>query len=108
MNDKLGHWAFLIGVLLAVLAGFVPALQTSRIVWVLVILGLLVGFLNITAKETQEFLIAAVALVISSGIAVSVIILPSWLTIILSNIVSFVFPAAFVVALKTVWSLASS
>jgi len=108
MGAKIGHWAFLIGILLAVLAGFVPSLQTARITWVLVILGLIVGFLNITAKETQEFLIASVALVISAGTAVSVIFLPDWFAVILANIVSFVFPAAFIVALKTVWSLAST
>ena len=107
MDGKAGHWAFLIGVVLAVIAGFVPQLQTPTITWILVLLGLIVGFLNITAKETQEFLIAAVALVIAANAASSIIQLGLTMSLILSNIVTFVFPAALLVALKTVWQLAS-
>ena len=105
MDAKLGSWAFILGVLIAIVAGLVPAWQTSTLVWVLVILGLVVGFLNVTAKETTEFLVAALALMLigSAGAipALGVIILS-----ILANIVAFVAPAALVVALKSIWVLA--
>jgi len=107
MDAKTGHWAFLIGVILAIIAGFVPQLQTPTVTWVLVILGLIVGLLNITAKETQEFLIAAVALVIAADAAADIIALGLTSAVILGNVVTFVFPAALIVALKTIWSLAS-
>jgi len=105
MDAKIGSWAFILGVLIAIVAGLVPAWQTSTLVWVLVILGLIVGFLNITGKETTEFLVAALTLMIigSAGAipALGVVILS-----ILANIVAFVAPAALVVALKSIWTLA--
>jgi hypothetical protein len=107
MDAKTGHWAFLVGVALCVIAGFVPQLQTYKITWVIVFLGLIVGLLNITAKETQEFLIAAVALIIAADVAGDIIALGS-IAPIFGNIITFVFPAALIVALKTIWELASS
>jgi len=107
-DGKTGHWAFLIGIVLAVVAGFVPNLQTPTVTWVLVFLGLIVGLLNITAHETQEFLIATVALVIAADSAADIIALGLTTSIMLSNIVTFVFPAALIVALKVIWELASS
>jgi hypothetical protein len=107
MDGKTGHWAFLIGIVLAIIAGFVPQLQTPTVTWVLVLLGLIVGLLNITAKEIQEFLIAAVALVIAADAAADIIALGLTMAVILGNIVTFVFPAALLVALKAIWQLAS-
>lgn len=107
MDSKFGQWAFLIGVILAVIAGFVPQLQTPGVTWVLVALGFIVGLLNVTAKETQEFLVAGVALVIAADAASDIIALGLVAATVLSNVVTFVFPAVLVVAFKTVWSLAS-
>ena len=107
MEGKIGHWSFLIGIVLAIIAGFVPQLQTPTVTWVLVLLGLIVGFLNITAKEVQEFLIATIALVIAADAAADIIALGLTMSMILSNIVTFVFPAALLVALKAIWTLAS-
>ena len=107
MDGKTGHWAFLIGIVLAIIAGFVPQLQTPTVTWVLVLLGLIVGLLNITAKEIQEFLIASVALVIAADAAADIIALGLTMATILGNIVTFVFPAALLVALKAIWQLAS-
>jgi len=61
----------------------------------------------ITAKEIQEFLIATVALVIAADAAADIIALGLTMSMILSNIVTFVFPAALLVALKAIWTLAS-
>ncbi len=106
MDSKIGHWAFIIGILLAIIAGLVPAWQTPTITWVLVIIGLIVGLLNIQAKETTEFLVATIALMIvgSAGAipALGVIVLS-----ILANIVAIVAPAALIVALKAVYALAN-
>ena len=106
MDSKIGHWAFIIGILLAVIAGLVPAWQTPTITWILVVIGLIVGLLNIQAKETTEFLVAAITLLIvgSAGAipALGVIVLS-----ILANIVAIVAPAALIVALKAVYALAN-
>lgn len=106
-DSKVGHWAFLIGVVLAVIAGLVPALQTPKIAWVLVGLGLIVGLLNITARETEQFLVATVAFVIAADAAGDIIQLGYTAAVILGNVVTFVFPAALIVAFKTIWVLAS-
>ncbi|VVB81516.1 Uncharacterised protein [uncultured archaeon] len=107
MDSKTGHWAFLIGVALAVIAGFVPALQKPSVTWILVLLGLIVGLLNITSKEVQEFLIATIALVVAASSAVNIFTTGSVMYMILANIVTFVFPASLIVALKAIWQLAS-
>lgn len=105
MDAKIGHWAFIVGIVIAIIAGLVPAWQTAIVTWVLVILGLIVGLLNITAKESVEFLVATIALMLigSAGAipALGIIVLS-----ILANIVAFVAPAALVVALKSVYELA--
>ena len=105
MDAKLGHWAFIVGIIIAIIAGLVPAWQTPTITWVLVILGLVVGLLNITAKETIEFLVAAIALLVI-GSAGAIPALGTIILSILANIVAFVAPAALVVALKSIYSLA--
>ena len=103
---NVGHWAFLIGVVLALIAGLVPQLQTPRVAWVLVGLGLVVGLLNVKQKESQPFLLAAVALLLAAGSATNILKL-GWLVYLLENVVTFIFPAAFVVAFKMLWQLAS-
>ncbi|MBI4017265.1 MAG: hypothetical protein HY363_06255 [Candidatus Aenigmarchaeota archaeon] len=103
--EKIGHWAFLLGVALAVLAGLVPQWQTSTMVWTLAVLGLVVGILNVQARETTEFLVATITLMVvgSAGALPSLGLL---VTSVLSNIVAFVAPASLVVALKALWELA--
>ena len=103
--EKIGTWAFLIGVLIAIVAGLVSSLETAVTAWVLVILGLLVGFLNIRGRETQEFLIACVALISVTAIG-GIPPLGRVLGTILTNIIAFVAPAAFLVACPAVWQLA--
>jgi hypothetical protein len=108
MDGKMGHWAFLIGIALSVIAGLVPQLQTPTVTWILVILGLIVGLLNITAREVTEFLVASIALVIAADAAADIIALGIVVATVLGNIVAFVFPAALLVSLKAIWSLAQA
>lgn len=107
--EKIGTWAFLIGVLIAVVAGLVPNFAqpplAGQVAWVLVILGLVVGFLNIRAREAQEFLVACATILIVAGMG-GLPPLGRTLGTILTNIIAFVAPAAFLVALKEVWHLA--
>ena len=112
MDSKLGEWAFIVGLVLAIIVSFFSAGNWAGLVTlVLVIVGLIVGFLNITEKETTPFLIAAVALIVTSSADLEVIngIIPNvgtWLQNIVHNIAVLVSPAAIVVALKSVRSLA--
>ncbi len=113
MTAKIGEWAFIIGVVLAILFGLIPAEWEGMATLVLVILGLVVGFLNVSEKESTPFLIAAAALMItgSAGDTLALIkpdVLGSFLANAVSKIGVFVAPAAIVVALKAIQSLAKN
>ncbi|MEK6881098.1 MAG: hypothetical protein AABY22_15875, partial [Nanoarchaeota archaeon] len=68
-KSKLGGWAFLIGVILAIILGiFMPAGGLNQTwVWILVVIGLIVGFLNVTHDEASHFLMSGTVLVIVSA-----------------------------------------
>ena len=111
---KAGEWAFIAGVVIAIIAGAAAASVAAyapNITLALVVLGLIVGFLNISEKETTPFLVAAIALIVA-GTAVFtpldqiVLGLGSIINGIVMNIAVFVTPAAILVALKGIWSMA--
>lgn len=98
--ENLGKYAFLAGVGLAIVLAFVSIPNGYLI---LSVLGLVVGFLNITSDETQGFLIAAIALMLT---ATSIRVLPGvgeLLGEMASNLSAFVAPAALLVALKSLF-----
>ena len=112
MGSKIGEWAFIIGILLAVIFAFFSAGdKKGLLVLVLVIVGLIAGLLNISEKETTPFLVAAVALMVTSTAdlaAIDTLIsnVGTWLNAIVANIAIMVAPAAIVVAVKAIYSLA--
>ncbi|OIO21636.1 hypothetical protein AUJ17_01660 [Candidatus Micrarchaeota archaeon CG1_02_47_40] len=104
----IGPWSYLGGIVLALLAGiFAPA--NAMIMWVLGLLGLLVGLLNVTDKEVQLFLTAAIAFLLSANSLVSVsAVIPavgSWMPGVFSYLVFFTAPAAAIVAVKALYSI---
>jgi hypothetical protein len=101
-----GHLAFLIGVLLAIVAAFIAIPQ---IVLILFVLGLVIGIANITAKEGSAFLIATVALIVAGSAAGGFAAVPgigNYIADILINIVILVAPAAVLIALKEIKMIA--
>ncbi len=106
-RQKLGHYAFIAGIIVAGLVALVPQIRGDPATWVLVILGVVVGLLNIQAKEITEFLVAALVLLVSFGMtALTLASLHITLGIIWGNVITFVAPAAIVVAIKAVYVLA--
>jgi len=104
--EKLGSWAFIVGIVLAIVFGFLP--PGNWVAPVLVILGLVIGFLNITEKEVTSFLVAAIALVVAGNANLEAVpAVGNFLQAILTNLVVLMAPAAIVVAVKAVWELAS-
>ena len=105
MEKVVGKWAFLIGLIIAVLAGFVTG-YTEIVLLVLFLLGLVIGFLNIAEKDTTKFLVAAIALMILGVAALNALeilgIVSSYLNAILGNFISFVSAAALVVSIKAI------
>jgi len=104
-TKEIGKWAFVFGVIIAIIGGIVaiPAMA-----WILLVLGLIVGFLNVTAKETTEFLVATIALIVitlGAGGLGSAATVGAILAGVFQNIVTFIGPAALVVALKAMYTL---
>lgn len=112
-GSKMGQWAFIVGVGIAIVIGLFSSNLSGNfqgwLVLLLVVLGLVVGLLNVTEKETTPFLIAAAALLITGTSQATLIVIPTigiYLGAIVQNIAVFVTPAAIVVALKAIQSLA--
>jgi hypothetical protein len=103
---KIGKWAFILGLVLAVLAGLFY--QPDWAYWVLAILGVIVGLVNVTAEDTRGFLLAAIALVLSATALNTVPVLGKALSLILPFVVAFVSGAMIVVALKELLQTARS
>lgn len=96
---RIGHWAFLGGIVLAILAGFV---DIPYLTVVLFVLGLIVGFLNIKDKESPRFLIAVITLLLVGVVSQEFGKLTPVITPILNSFIAFVSAVGLVVAIKQV------
>ncbi|MGA9351050.1 MAG: hypothetical protein WBW48_19910 [Anaerolineae bacterium] len=97
--EKVGRWAFIAGLVLAVLAGLF-VVDVYWVTWLLAILGLVVGFLNVSTKEPQGFLLPAVALALSASAVRSLPVVGFVLTNILANALIFIAAAMLLVAIR--------
>lgn len=104
-KEVAAHWAFLVSIVLAIILGVILP-ENAAAIGLLVILGIIVGLVNITAKETTQFLIASIALIVASGAFALIPIVGAWVANILNYIVVFVAPAAGIVSLIAIWNLA--
>ena len=106
MLSKIGFWAFIIGLILALIGGLV-APDNATIVVILVVLGLIIGLLNITAKEIMLFLVATVALIVAGGVFAPLTIggVGTKLDQILRFVATLMAPAAVVASIKALWAL---
>ena len=107
-----GFWAFIVGLLIAVVVGTMAALGMATaimpaIIIVLIILGLIVGFLNITAKEILLFLVATIALIVVGGVfaPLKTFSIGMILDAILALVATLMAPAAIVAAIKALWAV---
>ena len=123
VNQKMGSYDCLVGAGIAIIAGLLAGLGQSGVLGenvvgliplVLVILGVVVGFLNIKDKMTTELLIASIALIVLAGTAgglqvINDVVPPlgSVLVGIVQNLAVFVAPAALIVALKSIKTMAA-
>jgi len=130
MMSKIGSWAFIIGIIIALIvglyhattiegkigAGFFGTETGGWIAWLLAVLGAIIGILaalgkgTITKNETSGFLIAGIAIVVMGGVFVgwNNIITP-WIGSLLSGVSMalsiFVAPAVGILAIKAIWDM---
>ena len=110
-NNMIGSWAFTIGVVVALLLGFLSSMFSAGAQqWLgiaLVVIGIVVGLLNISGSETHQFLITAAILVFVSGSGAGVLG-SVWMPLAsaFQYLMILFIPAAIVVAVKSVFALA--
>jgi len=101
-----GFWAFIVGLVISVIAGLVLP-GNAIVVLILVILGIVIGFLNISPKETQALLLAAIALIVvgNAFAPLKFLGIDTMIAGILAYITVLVAPAAVIAAIKTIWAI---
>jgi len=110
-KNTIGGWAFLVGVVLAVVAGILAALQvidlnSVLLASVLMALGAVVGLLNVTRKETGSFLLAGISIIIASVFGAGVALAVPGVSSILGALLFIIVPSTVIVAIKSAFELA--
>lgn len=107
----IGLLAFFVGIILAIIGG-IGYHDNSGITLTLVIVGILVGLLNITGKEVLPLLIAAIALIV---VGLTKGFLPlndlggeagTKINDIVAYLATFMAPAAVLSAFRAIWAVA--
>lgn len=121
-ENNISAWAFLVGVVLAVIIGlsttFIPfyflKVYSTSVYAILVILGIIVGFsVNVSGRDSQTFLLTLALLVIVSrfggDVAAGSIIgigVGDTIKAIFGALLALFSPATIIFALRTVFSMA--
>lgn len=129
MYMKLGSWAFLIGIIIALIVGVYQAYTLASAetpffgtdaggwtAWLLAIIGSIVGILafmgkgTITEKEVPAFLMAGIALVVMGGVFNTYWtflnpIIGALLSGVSMSLSIFVAPAVGILAIKAIWDI---
>ncbi len=108
--NAVGSYSFVLGL---VIAGLIAIFSASSVptwaIFLLAILGLIVGLLNVTDSEASSFLLAGIAFALSfNSLATIASSLPGvglWVSSFFSLMVVFVSPAIAVVALKVLYDI---
>lgn len=107
---KFGTWAFMIGIVGAILLGLLAGLGVfsagTGLTVLLVVAGLVIGFSNITVKEAVPVMVAALVLGGGAGILASLPLIGGVVEAILASLAKVALPAGIVIAVKTIWEKA--
>jgi len=108
-GNMLGAWAFLAGVIIAIIVSFL-GVPTTQGTWaiVLIVIGLIVGLLNVGGKEMTTFLLASVSLVIVSSFGAASLVAVDYISEILRALLVLFVPATIVVALRALFAVAKA
>ena len=111
LSSYIGLLAFFVGIILAIVGG-IGYHDNSGITLTLVIVGILVGLLNITGKEVLPLLIAAIALIVV-GLTQGFLPLDDLggeagtkINAIVAYLATFMAPAAVISAFRAIWAVA--
>jgi len=100
-----GSWAFLVGVILAIVFAFIT--MQPWVYWVLVVIGLIIGLLNIKDKEAEKFMWAGLVLVLVSYVGQGYFVSNfAWFSNFLASMMMLFIPATIIVVLKSLFGMA--
>lgn len=100
--EKLGKFAVIAGIVIAVAAG-IFGYEQPWFGWALAVLGLVVGFMNVSGGESRTFLVAGIALLMVGSSVAEVPLVGEKMTALLGYITAFMAPAVLIVALKSLF-----
>jgi len=105
----MGEFAFVIGIILAVVMGFFSdSLNSQAMTISLIALGFAIGLLSITDKESDKFLVASIALLLAGAAGLQTLpVLGEFVNSVFTNIITLVAPAAMIVAIKSLYNTAA-
>jgi len=106
--QKIGAYAFLLGILASIIFGLIYNSSVTWVTTVLIILGLVVGLLNIEDRNISLFLIGSIAFIATSTSINALPVIGDLLRGILSNLVHFVGPAALIVSIVAIIRVANT
>jgi len=107
----IGPIAFYIGLIIAIATIFIT--PSGWLYLALAVLGVIVGLVNITAKESGAFLLATIAFIVTCVgttllVSMNGIVIPDELLRLAANITVLVGLGAIVIALKAIYGIAKS
>ena len=107
--NLVSSWAFLIGVVLAVILGALAGSSGEGIkpIWtlVLVVIGIAVGLINVTGKEANPFLLSGAVLILASSMGSAVLGEVPYLNEIFEALLAIFVPSTIIVAIKNAFML---
>ncbi len=110
IDSQLGKYAFAVGVIAALIFAFTNTNFLPKELGIfLIVMGIIIGLINITHREKSLFLLAAIALIVTNGANIRVIALWNIGAILQSFIMNLTIlfaPAAVIIALECIYSLA--
>jgi hypothetical protein len=107
VEKYVGRWAFALGIIFALVLGLLGNINEIWII-ILIVIGLIIGILNITEKETTSFLVSGVILIIVSVLGGSTFYNIQFLGQVLDALLMIFIPATVIVAIKNIFNLAKS
>lgn len=110
IDYRLGKYAFAVGVLAALIFAFTNGDFLPKELGIfLIIIGIIIGLINITHREKSLFLLATIALIVTNGANIRAITLwnvGAFLQSFIMNLTILFAPAAVIIAIECIYSLA--
>ncbi len=114
---KASGWLFVLGIIISIVAGLFPSIDSATVTGVLAVIGFIIGLLGIAGVGSIEkadvnmFLLAVVALMAAGGAGNAfkdILYIGDYLMRIVNYIGALVVPAAVLIALKAIWKAGST